>query len=431
MLTKITLTNFKCFREATEFPLSRINLLTGINGRGKSTLLQSLLLMRQSLDHDLMTQVIILNGSCVRLGTFQDILNSKATKEEEIIMRYEFETYILSDSMSIFRKVKDILEYHIDESTEDDMTAKIDHILYSYSFNIRPDKDNPQHFFVMEKTVKKSPYLYPKISDTEDDFTKERDELLAKELDLTTKQVRDRSSSFLEAFYRIHYISADRIGPQDFYLKSSLTAFPNVGAKGENTINLLNKMRDHLVNENLCLGEDAHTLITQTQEWLHYIFDGAKLEIPKGTISVLEPLFNTSLSRDRFKASNIGFGYSYILPIIVAGLIAKNGEILMIENPEAHLHPKAQSRLIQFLAKVKILGVQIFIESHSDHILNALRIAVLDRVISPQEASILYFPQEIGQPVVQIEIQEDGRIEQWPEGFFDQMDKDFERLFGV
>jgi hypothetical protein len=256
---------------------------------------------------------------------------------------------------------------------------------------------------------------------------------------ISPKRMKDREVilrylAFQIFDYKTDYegdMSLFRIGPQDFYLRTSLTDFPNVGAKGENTINLLDKMRDNLVNENLCLGEDAHTLITQTQEWLHYIFDGAKLEIPKVTISVLEPLFNTSLTRDRFKASNIGFGYSYILPIVVSGLIAKNGEILIVENPEAHLHPKAQSRLIKFLTKVSQLGVQIIIESHSDHILNALRIAVLDKVISPQQANILYFPQEIGQPIVQIDIQEDGRIEKWPDGFFDQMDKDFERLFGV
>lgn len=356
MLTKITLTNFKCFREATEFPLSLVNLLTGINGRGKSTLLQSLLLMRQSLEHNPKTEEVILNGSCIRLGTYNDIVNSKVGQTETIIIKNEL-------------SLQKIFEYELLPDEQDDMIAKISDI---------------------RKNISKSP-----------------------------------------TFKKIHYISADRIGPQDFYRRTSLSNFPNVGAKGENTINLLDKMRDDLVNDNLCLGEDAHTLITQTQEWLHYIFDGAKLEIPKGTKSVLEPLFNTSLSRDRFKASNIGFGYSYILPIVVSGLIAKKGEILIVENPEAHLHPKAQSRLIKFLVKVSQLGVQVFIESHSDHILNALRIAVLDQVISPQQANILYFPQEIGQLIVQIEIKENGRIEEWPDGFFDQMDKDFERLFGV
>ena len=119
------------------------------------------------------------------------------------------------------------------------------------------------------------------------------------------------------------------------------------------------------------------------------------------------------------------------MPIIVSGVIAKEGEILIVENPEAHLHPKAQSELAKFLAKVSSCGIQILIESHSDHILNALRIAVLDKILSNEDLSILYFSQKIGQSVVQIPIHSDGKIEEWPDGFFDQMDKDFERLFGI
>jgi predicted ATPase len=210
-----------------------------------------------------------------------------------------------------------------------------------------------------------------------------------------------------------------------------LTSFPNVGAKGEQTVNLLYKKKDDLVYEKLCLGQDAKTLATQTEEWLNQIFDGAKVEIPSSQSNIIELLLNTSTSKDRFKPANIGFGYHCILPIVVSGLIAKEGEMLIVENPEAHLHPRAQSRLAQFLAKVSSCGVQVFIETHSDHILNALRIAVLDKIITPDDLSILYFQRNAEQPVVQIPIQLNGGIEEWPEGFFDQMDKDFSRLFGI
>ncbi|KHD08038.1 hypothetical protein PN36_12565 [Candidatus Thiomargarita nelsonii] len=84
MLTQIKLTNFKCFKEETSFPLSQLNLLTGINGRGKSTLLQSLLLMRQSIEHNERTTQILLNGTCVNLGNFNDIRNSNTSKNESI-----------------------------------------------------------------------------------------------------------------------------------------------------------------------------------------------------------------------------------------------------------------------------------------------------------------------------------------------------------
>jgi predicted ATPase len=230
-------------------------------------------------------------------------------------------------------------------------------------------------------------------------------------------------------FSKIHYISADRFGPQDFYSKSNLTTFPNVGTKGELTANILDKKKDYLVNDELYLGEDAKTLITQTEAWLNQIFDGAKVEIPHSETNILELFLNTSVSRDRFKPINVGFGYTYILPIIVSGLIAKKGEILIVENPEAHLHPKAQSRLTQFLAKVSSCGVQVFIESHSEHILNALRLAVLKQIVTAKDLSILYFQANNELPVIPIPVKSDGELEVWPEDFFDQEEIDLAEMF--
>jgi len=371
MLTQIKLTNFKCFKRETSFPLSQLNLLTGINGQGKSTLLQSLLLMRQSHEQNERTR-ILLNGSCVDLGHFNDIRNRSTSTSEYIIFEYDFRY-----------KEKINMKYYLKENMGDSMSVNIDKMT---GF----PKDN---YFNLRDYVN-----FRKIFD----------------------------------FSKIHYISADRFGPQKFYLKYNLTPFHNVGVKGEFTANVLYKKKDNLVNDELCLGEDAKTLITQTEAWLNEIFEGAKVEIPHSETNILELFFNSSASKDRFKAVNVGFGYSYILPIVVSGLIAKEGEILIVENPEAHLHPKAQSRLTQFLAKVSRCGVQVFIESHSEHILNASRIAMLDKIITIDDLSILYFQQSNEQPVVvPIPVQADGGIEEWPEGFFDQTDTDFDRLFGI
>jgi len=411
MLTNITLENFKCFKEETQFPLKQINLLTGINGRGKSTLLQSLLLMRQSIDYHNLTSQIILNGSCIKLGKFEDIRNTNISRDEKILLRYQFNYLSQPDDVEFESK------YILGENKEDNRIVNIDSCSFSSSifkntYNLKPPQSKNDR--KLSNTLLN---LIPALT-----IREKEDEIVFEEMVQT---------NFYYFFQTIHYISADRIGPHDFYLKDHLSEFPNVGARGENTINLLDKLRDCPVNEELCLGDDAQTLLTQTQEWLKEIFEGATLDIPKSKSTVIEPLFNTDSSKNRYKGSNIGFGYSYILPIIVSGLIAKPGEVLIVENPEAHLHPRAQSRLVRFLAKVSQTGVQVFIETHSDHILNALRIAVYDMLITNEEANILYFPPEIGQPIIQIPIQENGRIENWPPGFFDQMDEDFKVLFGV
>lgn len=424
MLTKIELKNFKCFKDEIQFPLTQINLLTGINGRGKSTLLQALLLMRQSIEHSEVTTQILLNGSCVRLGNFVDVRNSSISRDEPIVLKYYFHEIVHPNKV-----IHKCMEYLLIENLHDDMVAEIREINLCNKFNL----DNSV------TTVQRK---YLKKDNTNEYSTTENESKILGDCSLNNLIPNDSiliedeefHFNFLAEFFNfshMHYISADRIGPQEFYFKSTLKKFPNVGAKGEFTVNLLYRKGNDLVDDMLCRGENAKTLSNQTEEWLSYVFEGAKVEISQSISNILEPLFNTNASKDRYKPANVGFGYHCILPIIVSGLIARKGEILIVENPEAHLHPKAQSRLTHFLAKVSSCGVQVFIESHSDHILNALRIAVLDKIIDHENLNILYLQLNSEQPVVQIPVQPNGGIEEWPKGFFDQMDKDFERLFGI
>jgi predicted ATPase len=363
MLTEIKLTNFKCFKEETSIPLSNFNLFTGVNGAGKSTVLQALLLMRQSVEHDTFIKKLILNGNCVNLGSFDDVKNRENSQDKEIVFYFSSTIFDYEKKADEYIEKPFSFSYKFYREENDDMCLRIDSI------------------------CAESEFFY-----------------------------------FDTSFLNTHFISADRIGPQEFYLKSNLPEFINVGTKGEFTVNLLDKLAEQLVNESLCLGNDARTLITQTEAWLGKILNPLKLEVPRSRTNILELFIGD------FKPANVGFGYSSILPIIVTGLIAKPDEKIIIENPEIHLHPKAQSALIEFLVKVANTGVQIFIESHSDHILNALRIAVLKQQLKPQQANILYFQTNT---VQQIPIEQDGRIEQWPKDFFDQMDNDFNVLFGM
>jgi predicted ATPase len=425
MLTKIELKNFKCFKDEIQFPLTQINLLTGINGRGKSTLLQALLLIRQSIEHSEVTTQILLNGSCVRLGNFVDVRNSSISRDEPIVLKYYFHEIVHPNKV-----IHKCMEYLLIENPDDDMVAKISEInLLCNKFNLDNSVTTVQRKYLKKANTNE-------YSTTENESKRLGDCSLNNLIPNDSILIEDEEFpfNFLAEFFNfshMHYISADRIGPQEFYFKSTLKKFPNVGAKGEFTVNLLYRKGNDLVDDMLCRGENAKTLSNQTEEWLSYVFEGAKVEISQSISNILEPLFNTNASKDRYKPANVGFGYHCILPIIVSGLIARKGEILIVENPEAHLHPKAQSRLTHFLAKVSSCGVQVFIESHSDHILNALRIAVLDKIIDHENLNILYLQLNSEQPVVQIPVQPNGGIEEWPKGFFDQMDKDFERLFGI
>jgi predicted ATPase len=375
MIHHISLQNFKCFKNKTTFPVSKLNLLTGINGRGKSTLLQSILLFYQSIEKKGNIDRLYLNGSCIELGDTYDLKNSETPKINDVVVSFEYVNDLIEDGNDIVTET----EYHLNEDVSDDFTLLISQaILKGARANTLHEKD-----------------LLP--------------------------------------FSQVHYISADRLGPLKYHDKVDFGSFVNVGSRGQFTINVLAKLENESVNDKLYLGNDAKTLLQQTEEWLDFIFDGAKITI-KGKdreSSVYYILLNTKSTKERFIPSNVGFGYTYILPVIVSGLIAKKNEILIVENPEAHLHPKAQSRITEFLSKVASCGVQVFIESHSEHILNGIRIAMLrdDIDINLNDISILYFHENANEPFVKLNLLEDGSIDNWVDGFFDQEEIDLAQIF--
>lgn len=135
---------------------------------------------------------------------------------------------------------------------------------------------------------------------------------------------------------------------------------------------------------------------------------------------------------NKFRSTNVGFGLTYTLPVIVALLAAGKGSLIMIENPEAHLHPKGQVCIGELMAIAASSGVQVVVESHSDHILNGIRLAVYNQKIAPDKVMLHYFERkEINQgktSVVTPTIDQNGRIDRWPDGFFDVWDKCLETL---
>ena len=409
MLLEIKLKNFKCFKDETRVPLNRINLFTGLNSRGKSTVLQALLLMRQSIEHSKTTRKIMFNGNCVNMGRFHDVKNSAISIKKTVEIGFKYK--IANNYFSILYKLR--------ESDSDDMVADISKIeangvLSNNKFKFSLVAKENSFSYKFARKSRKVNYLYNLFISN----------IRSIVVDLINKNMN---------FANIHYISADRIGPQEFYSKTSLTDFPNVGVRGEYTANLLSKKKNDIVDERLRLPEGlTETVLDQTQSWLSKIFKGGNINVEALESNIITLKLSSDASGNFYKPINVGFGYSYALPIIVSGLIAKKGEILIVENPEAHLHPSAQAEIIKFLARVGAAGIQVFIESHSDHILNGLRLSVLEKIIAADEISIIYFSRE--NETLQIKniiVEQDGRIETWPDGFFDQTERDFERLFNI
>ena len=235
------------------------------------------------------------------------------------------------------------------------------------------------------------------------------------------------------------YLGAERLGPRDVLGASAAdVAELDVGSRGEFVAQVLASADRSAVSAGRFADPKAKSQVAglrhQTESWMTRIVRPIQIDA--------EWFPNTSVTRLRFKAPdplaewtrapNAGFGISYALPIVVAGLRAETGGLLLVENPEAHLHPAGQSRVGGFLAQVAADGVQVFVETHSDHVLNGIRLAVAHgrAALRPDEVAIHFFHNEDDDgPMLQsMNLGDRGQLSDWPKGFFDQAQVDLAGL---
>jgi predicted ATPase len=380
-MINLTIANFKCFREIA-MPINQLTVFAGANGKGKSTAIQALLFLRRTVEHCAKWEnnhynLSDLNGLNVELNG----------------------VYCLSLGNSAY-----VLPVNFDET---DVTIGLTEELGTFKIKYSTNTGKELWLTPIEpftNTLKNNPLNY-------------------------------------QEFY---YLNAERIGPR---LSQSIKFhdYANVGYKGEYTaqviadLNYNFKPEEERVNSESLKGSRFEHHINA---WLEFIIDGTSI-IPyyddKTHTARIE--IQSSYSRGNpIVPTNTGFGISYALPIIVSGLIAKKDRFLIVENPEAHLHPSAQSKMGYFLGIIANAGVRVVVETHSDHIVNGIQLAVAKGKIEHSNVSINFFSKGIeteeeikeDQPnVLPIKITPKGELTDWPSGFFDQSQIDFAELFKI
>lgn len=375
MMTQFCLKNFK-YHENTKLSLSNLNLLTGGNGMGKSSVLQGLLLLRQSyFKNNLLAKGLDLNGFLCDIGVAFDAIYQYA-----------------SDG------------------------------LIELAFSI----DQKNYWWQFEYQEPTATFLHR----------------------LNPLEPIDDISLFGNHF---QYLSAARLAPQKSYLKDTyqvevLRQISYQKGLGEFVAHFL----QHYAHEPIAFPNLKHPLsesselLEQTNIWLREIIPQVKVIVRENQgLNAFEIRYQfTSTppdisSTNEFKAENVGFGISYTLPIVVAILSAKPDSLIMIENPESHLHPRSQSKLAELIALAAQNGVQIFLETHSDHIINGTLVAIkkseTQQGIAHDKVRIYYFHRSKTQhttEVINVPVLEGGRIKNPPLGFFDQIEIDLETLMG-
>lgn len=242
-----------------------------------------------------------------------------------------------------------------------------------------------------------------------------------------------------------HYIAADRLGPQSSYEKSYYEVWENkqIGNHGEYAVHYLQAhVLEDVDNKSVLYdGEENIRLLKQVECWMGEITPGISLRVEEYGHSNRVGLTvhqEGSMGADYYTAQNVGFGISYVLPVVLALLKAKSGELLILENPEAHLHPKGQRKMGELIARASQGGVQIIVETHSDHVLNGIRLCAKNGRIDPGLVRLYFFTRKKMKnndgckivPVIEKPVlKQDGRLSFWPEDFFDEWDKAIDELF--
>lgn len=367
MIEFIRIKRFKALLDVS-FSLSALNLFSGLNGVGKSSVAQCLLLLRQSYERKLLQDKgLLLKGTYVNLGNGHDIL-----AEQSECNSIEFTITWSERPPTVFR------------------------FGYSADSDLQPVEFAPS-------------------------------ELPYETLSLFNK--------------KFQHLAASRLEPKNHYEMSDfhINELNSLGSHGEYTVHYL----EEYGQSSLRVPELRHphssslSLLDSVDGWMAELSPGIRVRA-----SAHRDLNSVSLSYSfvqgrevtaEFRPQNVGFGVTFVLPVVTALLRAERGDLIIIENPEAHLHPAGQSILGRLCAVAASNGIQLCIESHSDHFLNGIRVAVRNGQI-PADLVRLFFMERDSHgtthstTVQSPSISKDGRIDFWPNNFFDEWDRQLEQL---
>ena len=372
MIEKLAIDNFKLHKH-TELDLRGLTVLTGVNGMGKSSAVQALLLLRQSFLSNDLAAGINLKGDLCSIGSAGELACQTSD----------------SDVMKLVIK----------------------------------DSDGKQSEWE---------FLYPE--DINETFLSRKDD-----------NENDTSLSLFTSDFQ--YIGAFRFGPQKIYgrdtsiVKTRRQISKEMG-QCEYAVNFLFQYQKDIIpirelalpNEN---GTFNYDLGSQVNLWMRKISPNiqVKIELQQQDFMLKYKFFrDKNTMTDDVSALNTGFGITYVLPILVAMLSSKEGSLIIIENPEAHIHPAGQSVLMDLITRAVRHGVQVVLETHSDHIINGSLVAIHNEVISTSNVSIYFFERNEAEHVaipVLLKISDNGHIKRPPKGFFDQLRKDLHLLMDI
>jgi len=448
MLESFRIQDFKCFKDTGPIEIRPITILLGLNSSGKSTILQALLALKQTVESRDDTTTLISDGQYVDLGTYTNFAHRHSRRAA---VAFEWVTP-WPDRLSehpVFSELCAELSPWLEDI--ESITSRVvlsqnykTGVIYPKEYSITSDSGrrilyvgcapsgDPREFetdLALDHWHKR--YRRDWLSRENFHFT-----LFERPLSPPEYFSQEEHSTAIREAYHGHWISARC----DFLTSSTFEGFlymgplrerprrlnliggetpPDVGLRGENTVNMMLARRQ--TGQWVSLRKDI-------QRWFDAFGIAKDVRVERvGTGVVTIQLKDPRLEIESSLA-DIGFGASQVLPVIVQGLCAADDALLLVEQPEIHLHPDAQAELGDFFIETSGEGKRWLIETHSEHLLLRVQRRIAEDKLRPQDVAVYYVERKRGESHVRrIELDEYGRMPEWPRDFFAADFEDVER----
>ena len=410
MLTHIRVKNFKSWRDSGEVKLAPLTGFFGTNSSGKSSLLQMLLLMKQTAERSNAEEVIFFGDetSAVNLGDFNAVVHGH--KNEVLMLEFQVEL-----SCPIDIPIDNCLVRKIDGFTfatsirQGPEGLSVDELLYrsldrSLDGHVDVTWRAPDRFHVTcqdrrkKVKIKNSYGVSPDNDRTLDGFT----------------------TAFEVLFSHLYYLGPTRVEPQRHYHWEGEQP-EGIGQWGQNAIDALLSARiDRLTTP----GKNGDVPIEERiSEWLRemdlaHAFSLKRTSPRHGKNYELR--IQQSPASPAVTLVDMGYGLSQFLPVLVFCYYAPEGSTLILEQPGMHLHPKVQSQLADLLIEVVTeRNLQVLVESHSEHLLTRLQLRIAEEKIGADETALYFCENKAGVSKIKtLDVDELGNIKNWPPDFF-------------
>lgn len=466
MLKSISLENYKCFEHA-KLDISPLTILCGINSSGKSSIINSLLMLKQSYENNIIGNNMSFNGEYIKCGSFEDISTDRNNKPIKFCVEYELrkpEKYKntkgnpqsktditgYKNLSKIFPQASNIEKFTVTSTIVLKRMSNVnnikDNIVDQYDIVLTPHTKNRALKTVNISLKNKQDKIYvitienvPNIlgNPIEPQIILERCVCYFENLTLinayaTSVSPKDTQIDGILAniylifrinamqFKNIKYLTPLRVYPQRNYILDNET--DSVGLSGEYTPHIMCKYTGRKLygffppGDRMIVGKEKRGYFENlVNVWMEY------LGLGKYFLNQTSEMIKLNVAD--YNISNVGFGVSQVLPILVAGLIEQKDELLMLEQPEIHLHPAAQMAIADFLLSMAANERGLIIETHSDHIINR----VVKRVLQDKSGQLnrmikIYYvnSEDRENPITEIIIDPQKGITNAPAQFFTQ-----------